>query len=73
VPAGVEGDGAMVGLGVAGLSVGEGVGAIVGDTEGDAVGDGRAAVGATETDGLELMAGPAHAATRTRIRSAATG
>ena len=50
--------GAIVGLGVAGVSVGdgvgEGVGAAVGDADGDAVGDGRLAVGVPETAGLGL-------------------
>ena len=68
--------GATVGLGVAGASVGdgvdEGVGAVVGDGDGDAVGDGRLAVGVPETAGLGLAAGAPQAATRARIRSAAT-
>jgi hypothetical protein len=78
VGAGVgEGDGGtIVGLGVAGVSVGdgvsEGVGAADGDGKGDAVGDGRLAVGVPETAGLGLAAGAPQAATRARIRSAAT-
>lgn len=67
-------DGAIVGLGVAGLSVGEGVGEGVGvaDGDSDAVGDGRLAVGLPETAGLGLAAGAPQAATRARIRSTAT-
>jgi hypothetical protein len=72
-----EGEGgAIVGLGVAGVrvgnGVGEGVGAAVGDGDGDAVGDVRLAVGVPETAGLGLAAGAPQAATRARIRSAAT-
>jgi len=66
--------GATVGLGVAGVSVGdgvwEGVGASVGDGDGDAVG--ILAVGVPETSGLGTAPGAAQAATRARIRSAAT-
>jgi hypothetical protein len=57
--------GAVVGLGVAGVSVGSGI------REG--VGAGRLAVGVPETAGLGLAAGALHPATRTRIRSATTG
>jgi hypothetical protein len=67
-----EGEGATVGLGVAGASVGDGVGVAVGSAEGDAVGAGRLAVGVPETTGLGLVAGPPQAATRARIKSAAT-
>jgi hypothetical protein len=72
--------GAIVGLGVAGVSVGDGdrVGAIVGDGSpadaiGDSsvVGDGRPGVG--ESAGLGLAAGAAQAATSMMIRSATTG
>jgi len=66
--------GAIVGLGVAGMNVGDGVGAVVGGaTEGDSVDDGRLAVGVPEAAGLGLAAGAPQAATRARIRSAATG
>jgi hypothetical protein len=65
--------GATVGLGVAGVSVGEDVGAAVGDEGGDAVGDGRLAVGVPETAGLGLAAEAPQAATRTMTRSATTG
>jgi hypothetical protein len=64
--------GAIVGLGVAGVSVGNGVGATDGDGEGHAVGDGTLAVGGPETSGLGTAAGAAQAATKARIRSAAT-
>jgi hypothetical protein len=68
--------GAIVGLGVAGVSVGSGVGEGVGATDGDgaghAVGDGTLAVGEPDTSGLGTAAGAAQAATRARIRSAAT-
>jgi hypothetical protein len=72
--------GAIVGLGVTGVSVGDGVGeavgAAVGAAEGDPVGDGvddgRPAVGVAETNGLELVACAPQAATSTRIASTAT-
>src|SRR5689334_2004303 len=73
VAAGVgEGEGAIVGLGVAAESVGDGAGATVDGTDGDAVGDGSLGVGVPE-GGLGLVARPPHAATRTRIKSAMTG
>lgn len=69
--------GATVEVGVAGVSVGdgvaEGVGAAVGDGDGEAVGDGRIAVEPLGTDVLWLAAGAAHAATRARMRMATTG
>ena len=61
--------GATVGLGVAGVSVGDAVGEAIGD----AVGDGRLAAGVPDTAGLGLAAGAAQAATRARIRSATIG
>jgi hypothetical protein len=63
--------GATVGLGVAGASVGDGVGVAAGTADGEAVGDGRLAVGVPKTVGLGLAAGAAQAETRARIRSAA--
>jgi hypothetical protein len=64
--------GVIVGRGVAGASVRDGIGEDVGaaDAKGDAVGDGRLAVGVPETGGLGLAAGAPQAATRARIRSA---
>jgi len=68
--------GTIVGLGVAGVSVGDGVGeavgAAVGDPAGDGVDDGRPAVGVAETKGLGLVACAPQAATSTRIASTAT-
>ena len=63
---------AIVGLGVTGTSVcvGEGVGA---GAKGEAVGDGRLAVGVAETAELGLAAGAPQAATRKMTRSAAIG
>jgi hypothetical protein len=67
-------DGVAVGLVVAGDSVGDGVGADVGDAAlGDTVDEGRLAVGTPEAAGLGLLAGAPHAATRARIRSATAG
>jgi hypothetical protein len=73
---GVGEGGAIVGLGVAGVSVGDGLGddvraTVDGATEGDSVADRVVAVGEPETVGLGLVAGVAQA-TRTRIRSATT-
>ena len=73
--------GATVGLGVAGVSVGDGIDEGVAaadcdgdaDAVGDAVGDGRLPVGVPGTAGLGLAAGAPQAATRARITSAATG
>lgn len=68
--------GATVGLGVAGVSVGDGVGedvgAGVGGCDGEAVGEGRLAVGLPEAVALGLAAGPAHAETRATTMSATT-
>jgi hypothetical protein len=64
--------GATVGVGVAGVSVCDGVGAAVGSAEGEAVGDGRLAVGVPETAGLGLAPGAPQAATKATIRSATT-
>jgi hypothetical protein len=74
-----EGEGgATVGLGVTGTSDGVGVGAIVGDgSVADGVGDDKLGVGEPKTGavglGFGLAAGVPHAATRTKIRSAAAG
>jgi hypothetical protein len=66
----------MVGLGVAGVSVGdavgEGVGSRDGSRDGEAVGDAMLAVGEAEADGPGLAAGAPQAATSTKIRMAAT-
>jgi hypothetical protein len=64
--------GAIVGLGVAGLSVRDGVEEGVGDEDGEPVGDGRFAAGVPEAVALGLAAGAAHAATKARTRSATT-
>jgi hypothetical protein len=64
--------GTTAGLGVAGTSVGDGVGVAVGSAEGDAVGAGRLAVGVPGMAGLGLAAGAPQAATRARIKTAAT-
>jgi len=70
----VGADGVTVGLGVAGAGVAEGVGTTVGGTmEGEAVGPGMLATGVPEAEVLGLAAGPLQAATKTRIRSEATG
>jgi hypothetical protein len=66
-------DGATVGRGVAGVSVGEGVGVAVGGGDGEAVGDERLAVVVPEAVVLGLAAGAAHAVTRARTRRATTG
>lgn len=73
VGTGVGEGGTIVGLGVAGVSVGDGVSEGDGDGEGDAAGDGRLAVGVPETAGLGLAAGVPQAATRARIMSATIG
>jgi len=71
-----EGDGdGVVGLGVTGTNVGDGVGATVGGgMEADDVGDGKLDVGKAETDGLGfgvgLAAGEPQPATRIKITSA---
>jgi hypothetical protein len=73
---GVGDGGAIVGFGVAGMTVGGGVGEdvgeAVGDVDGDAVDDGRLAAGEPESAGLGLAAGAVQAPTRATIRSAAT-
>jgi hypothetical protein len=69
--------GTIVGLGVVGVrvedGVGEGVGAVVDDGEGDAVGSGTLASAVPGADGLGLPAGAAQAITSPRTRSTATG
>jgi len=61
------------GVAVAGATVGDGVGGIVGHGNGGAGGDAKVEVGAPETAGLGLAAGPAHAANSVRIRRTTTG
>ena len=81
VGAGEDEGGAIVGLGVAGVSVGDGdgdgvgavVGAVVSDRDGDAVEDGMFVIEVPEAVGLRLAAGAAHAATRATTKSATTG
>jgi hypothetical protein len=77
VGVGVGVGGATVGLGVAGVRVGDGVAdgvrADVGVGDGEAVGDGRLALGAPEAVALGPAAGPAHAATSASMRSATAG
>jgi hypothetical protein len=65
--------GSTVGLGVASVRVGDGVGAAVDDGDGEVVGDERLDVGVPETAGLGLAAGAPQAATRATISSAAIG